>query len=249
VLYDNSTHFSPDSSVFTSLTTASISAAQALDWADVENLKPLTQIYVSTQHRTRCYFLKATEDKLFCQLRSRASDSQSSDSDLLFSRDEVVEVRKVPVDQWSGFLDFLFMAGGGADLNSAYQPSGFAGTRLGGAITLDLKYDAIQGKGGFSTQGTGVVPPFRLPGPQEDPKKKFIKLYAEPGVGFRAGVGPFGFYTSAGLLVLLLSDAKSLTPMPYVEFERRFPFNSPLDGDNRLSIGVAFAVCRGCGVE
>jgi hypothetical protein len=232
--------------LFTSLTTASISAAQALDWADVENLKPLTQISVSTQHRTRCYFLKATEDKLFCQLRSRASDSQSSDSDLLFSRDEVVEVRKAPVDQWPGFLDLLFMAGGGADLNSAYQPSGFAGTRLGGAITLDLKYDAIQGKSGFSTQGTGVLPLFRFPGPREDQNKKFVKLYAEPSVGYRAGGGPFGFYTSAGLLALFLPEGKVAMPMPYIEFERRFPFNSPLGGDNRISVGVAIAFCQGC---
>jgi hypothetical protein len=224
-------------------------SAQVLDWESVEKLKPYTQIDVSTQHRTRCYFLKATEEELFCQLGPRASSSKSISSDLLFNREGVSEVRLVPVDYWNGFLDLLFMAGGGADLGSAYQPSVFAGTRLGGAITLDLKYDAIQGKSGFSTQGTGVVPLFRFPGPQEDPKKKFIKLYAEPGVGYRAGGGPFGFYSSAGLLVLLLSDTKSLTPMPYVEFERRFPFNSPLGGDNRVSVGVAFALCRGCGVE
>ena len=191
----------------------------------------------------------ATNDKLFCQRALRASSSQTVNSDLSFDRENISEVRLAPVDHWNGFLDLLFMAGGGADLDSTYQPSGFAGTRLGGAITLDLKYDAIQGKGGFSTQGTGVVPLFRFPGPQEDPKKKFVEFYVEPGVGYRAGAGPFGFYTSAGLLVLLLSDAKSFTPMPYVEFERRFPFNSPLDGDNRVSVGVAFALCRGCGID
>ncbi|MGD0628787.1 MAG: hypothetical protein ABR987_05515 [Terracidiphilus sp.] len=232
--------------LFLSLGSASISAAHALDWESVQNLKPLTQIDVSTQHRTRCYFLKATSDNLFCQRRLRASSSPGSDSDLLFNREDIVEVRMVPVDQWSGFLDLLFMAGGGADLNSAYQPSGFAGTRLGGAITLDLKYDAIQGKSGFSTQGTGVLSLFRFPGPREDQNKKFVKLYAEPGVGYRAGGGPFGFYTSAGLLALFLPEGKVAMPMPYIEFERRFPFNSPLGGDNRISVGVSIAFCQGC---
>jgi len=133
--------------------------------------------------------------------------------------------------------------------NGRAQPSASFGTRLGGAITLDLKYDNIQGNSGFSTQGTGVLPLFRIPGPREDENKKFIKLFAEPGLGYRAGGGPFGFYTSTGLLVLLLSDARAGKPMPYVEFERRFPLNAPLDGDNRVSVGVAIAICRGCGVE
>ena len=228
---------------------AAMAAAQALDWENVQSLKPYTQIYVTTHSRARCYFLRATGDKLFCQSRRYALASESADSGLLFSRDEIVEVRKVPIDQWSGFLDFVFMAGGGADLNSAYQPSAFFGTRLGGAITLDLKYDNIQGNSGFSTQGTGVLPLFRFPGPREDGKKKFIKLFAEPGVGYRAGGGPFGFYSSAGVLAMLLSDAHSGRPVPYVEFERRFPFNAPLDGDNRLSVGVAIAICRSCGFE
>jgi hypothetical protein len=225
---------------------ASAAAAQALDWEAVQALPPLTRIWVTTQQRNNCYFLKATSDKLFCQLPSRASASESSRSDLLFNRDDIREVRKVPIDMSKGFLDMILAGGGGGGLDSNGQPTVVAGGKIGGAFTLDLQYDRIQGHNGFSAGGSAVLPLFRFPGPQENKNKNYIRVYAEPGVGYRAGGGTFGFYSSAQALVLLVSDARWEKPIPYIEFQRRFPFNSPLQGDNRLSIGVMIAFCRAC---
>jgi hypothetical protein len=138
--------------------------------------------------------------------------------------------------------------GTGGGLDSTGQPTVVAGGKLGGTFTLDLQYDRLQGHNGFSTGGSAVIPLFRVPGPQLDPKKHYIKLYAEPGIGYRAGGGSFGFYSSAQLLVMLISDERWEKRTPYIEFQHRFPLDSPLQGDNRLSIGILFAICRACDV-
>jgi hypothetical protein len=94
-----------------------------------------------------------------------------------------------------------------------------------------------------------MLPLFRVPRPLEDKNKKYLKVYAEPGLGYRAGGGAFGGYTSAKVMLALFSDERWGKPMPYIEVQRRFPFDSPMQGDTRVAIGVMIAMCRHCGAD
>lgn len=151
-------------------------------------------------------------------------------------------------DSSKGFLSLILAAGGGGGWDFAHQPNAFAGVKVGGPVSLDLQYDRIEGHSGFSTEGSAVIPLFRIPRYQPFSTRKFVKLYAEPGLGYRAGAGPFGGYSSAKVLAALLTDTWSDNWVaPYIEFQRRFPFDLPLQGDNRISIGLMVALCGSCG--
>lgn len=97
-----------------------------------------------------------------------------------------------------------------------------------------------------------MLPVFRFPGPQKDKAKNYLRVYAEPGAGYRTG-GFLGGYASAKVMMVLFSDER-LTSLqtkwsPYVEVQRRFPFGSPLQGDNRVAVGIMFAICKDCGLD
>jgi hypothetical protein len=238
--------------LFASLMAASGATAQTLNWQAVEKLSPRAWILVVTQKRTQCSFQKATDDKLFCELvhEDWLSGFYNRRSNLAFNRAEIREVRVVSWDDSKGPLALLLAAGGGGGLDFNHQPTSFAGVKVGGPFSLDLQYDRVQGHSGFSTEGSAVIPLFRIPRFREDKEIKFIKIYAEPGVGYRAGGGPFGGYSSAKALAVYLSDRwPDNWVAPYLEFQRRFPFESPLQGDNRLTIGVMLALCAHCGLD
>ena len=145
----------------------------------------------------------------------------------------------------------MLAAGAGGGWDSAHQPTAFGGVKVGGGpFALDLQYDRLQGHSGFSTEGSAVLPLFRVPGYRHFSERKFVKFFAEPGLGYRAGGGQFGGYSSAKVLAVLLTDTWSDGWVaPYVEFQRRFPFQSPLQGDNRVTVGVMLAVCEHCGLD
>jgi hypothetical protein len=50
-------------------------------------------------------------------------------------------------------------------------------------------------------------------------------------------------------MLALFSDERWGKPMPYIEVQRRFPFDSPMQGDTRVAIGVMIAMCRHCGAD
>lgn len=233
--------------LFASSLALSGAAAQTLDWPAVEKLHWLTRISVKTQHRTICIFEKATDEKLFCRDAQNTAGSVYQ-KDAVFNRGDIREVRIAPYD-WSQGPPLLFAAEGGGGVDSTGQPTSFAGVKGGDLIVLDLQYDRIQGKSGFSTEGSAMLPMFRVPRAQEDKNKKYLKAYAEPGVGYRAAGGPFGGYASAKVMLALLSDERWGKPMPYIEFQHRFPFDSPMQGDTRVAIGVMVAICRHCGAD
>ena len=203
--------------------------------------------------------LIAATDELFCTVNNAAGSASRKlpDVELNFQRKDILTVHIELVDHSKGFLDMVVAAGGGGGLDYFHQPTEFFGVKLGGAFTLDLQYDRIQGNSGFSTEGSALIPLFRvppiqkylIPGMKQDRDRKFLKLYAEPGVGYRAGNGSYGGYSSAKVMVALLSDAWKGNASPYVEFQRRFPFGSPMQGDNRVAIGVMIAICGQCGME
>jgi len=236
-----------------SLMAASGSSAQKLDWQAIEKLKDGDRIWVKAQQQHYCYFEKATDDKLFCDSVRATRLLQAQSAGLVFNRKDIREVRLAPHDDYDyskGYLDLILAAGGGGGWDFTNQPNAFAGIKIGGPATVDLQYDRIQGHSGFSVEGSAVLPLFRVPSYQPLQTKTFVKLYAEPGVGYRAGGGPFGGYSSAKVLAVLLTDSWSDGwAAPYVEYQRRFPFESPLQGDNRISIGVMLAVCEHCGLD
>jgi hypothetical protein len=228
-----------------------MASAQKLDWETIRQIHPNSPIMVVTQKHFHCNFEAVNDDKLFCLFvpTDLLPFVTSKVSELVFNRAEIREVRLEAFDDSKGYLDLILAAGGGGGLDSNRQPTSFAGVKIGGALALDLDYDRIQGKNGFSTAGSAVIPLFRIPPPKLNQNKMFLRTYAEPGIGYRAGGGTFGFYSSAKLLCILFSVPKWQDSSPYVEFERRFPFDSPLQGDNRLTIGVMLAIGQGSGIN
>lgn len=243
-----------------SLSTASWSLAQTVDWQAVEKIAPSTGILVKTQEWTHCYLERVTADKLTCiSNHDGFTWPDKRGSEFAFQRDEISDMRIERYDWSGGFPSLLLGAGAGGGLDSSRQPTAFGGVKIGGIggpISLDLQYDRIRGNSGFSTEGSAVLPLFRVPrfqkfvvpgsrqAKEDDEKKRFLRVYAEPGIGYRAGGSPFGGYCSAKVLFLLFPEDKA---QPYVEFQRRFPFNSPLQGDDRLTFGVMLTICEHCG--
>jgi hypothetical protein len=156
--------------------------------------------------------------------------------------------------------------GGGWSTTPGFSPTAYAGVKLGLPVkltpgtppktlytfTLDLGYDRMASHSGFSTEISAMLPVFRFPGPQKDKTKKYLRIYAEPGAGYRSG-GMLGGYASAKIMMVLFSDLRLTSTAtkwsPYVEVQRRFPFSSPLQGDNRAAVGIMFAICKHCGLD
>ena len=157
-----------------------------------------------------------------------------------------------PEDE-SNWLDLLMAAQGGSGFSpGSGQPAAYAGVKLGiASVLLDLGYDRVRGQNGFSTQFSGMLPVLRIPGPQKDQSKNYLRVYAEPGIGYRAGRGEFGGYLNGGIMVALLSDKRLDFNRfsPYVEYQRRAPFAALGHGDNRFSFGVMIAICAHCGFD
>lgn len=148
-------------------------------------------------------------------------------------------------------LDLLGAVASGGGWDSS-RPTAYAGAKIGGGyVTVDLGYDRVQNRSGFSTELSGMVPVLRWPGPREDDSKNFLRVYAEPGIGHRWGSGGVGSYLSGKVMVALLSDRRLnfSKSSPYIEFQRRFPVNSLLRGDNRITVGIMIALCNHCGFD
>jgi hypothetical protein len=159
--------------------------------------------------------------------------------------------KNAPYDQ-SNWLSLLAAAeaGGGWNSGSPRPATAFGGVKLGWpGVTLDLGYDRVRTANGFSAELSPMLPVFRFPGPQKNETKNYVRVYAEPGLGYSSA--GFGGYASAKVMIALFSDSRLdfRTPSPYVELQRRFPFNSPLQGDNRLVFGVMVALCNHCGLD
>jgi hypothetical protein len=233
--------------------------AQTLNWRAVQMISPGARILVVTKQRSLCSFQLATNEQLFCRVQSTDLRRQKPDVDLTFNRSDIQQVytgralEAETYDYSKGFLSLILAAGGGGGLDTAHQPTSFAGIKIGGIggpTSLDLQYDRIHGKNGFSTEGSAVLPLFRVPRFKPGKELKFVKFFAEPGLGYREGGGPFGGYSSAKVMAVLLTDTWSDDwAAPYVEVQHRFPFDTPLDGDTRLTFGLMLAVCEHCGLN
>jgi hypothetical protein len=235
---------------------AAPAAAKNLDWNTVEKIPPGTQIFVRTSGGTMCSLQKVTDDRLYCTREYPGSNFHGPHADLVYNRADVHDVCVGDIatctafdgSEGTPFLIAAVEAGGG--WHPGYEPNSFGGVKLGfGGITMDLQYDRLDAHSGFSVEGSGVVPVFRVPRYRPKNDRLLFRLYAEPGLGYRAGDGPFGQYASAKVLVLFGDKWVNSGVSPYVEFQRRFPFDSPLQGDNRLAFGMMLAVCEHCGLD
>jgi hypothetical protein len=231
--------------------------AKKLNWQHIEAISPGTHIYVTALSGTPCLFKKATDSQLFCTFEDHDPNGLVSFADRAFNRAEIRDVCVGDIetctayDYSKGPLSLLaaFEAGGGWDY--LRRQNSFAGVKAGiGGVSMDLQYDRIDAHSGFSVEGSGVIPLFRVPRYQPKNDRLFFRAYGEPGLGYRAGDGPFGQYACAKVLVLLGDKwVNGDHGSPYIEFQRRFPFNSPLSGDNRTALGYMWALCEHCGVN
>ena len=163
-------------------------------------------------------------------------------------------------------LGFVVAAHLGAGRDAIHpQASWFGGVKIGlpvglrgnpapivRTVTLDLGYDRIQGRHGFSGELSMMLPIARFPTPQTS-DATYARVYFEPGVGFRGGGGSFGSYASAKAMLVLFSDERlTLTNAPpsfFVELQRRFPLTAIGRGDTRVVMGLMIAICNQCGLN
>jgi len=169
----------------------------------------------------------------------------------------------------SDWLTFVLApeAGVGLDSTAAHQSGAMAAVKLGMPVavrgeyphqtlrtcTLDLAYDRMQSRRGFSAELSLMLPITRFPGPQTNEGRNYVRIYAEPGVGYRNGKAGFGGYGSAKVMMALLSDSRltrsDAAPSPFLEVQRRLPFGSPLRGDTRIMFGIMVAACNHCALD
>jgi hypothetical protein len=150
------------------------------------------------------------------------------------------------ISRWPGFL-FAYEGGGGR------SSTAYGGLKIGGAgVTLDLGYDRIPAHNGFSTEISGILPFMRFPRPQSNEMKKYLRIYAEPGLGYRA-FGGVGTYASAKVMMVLFSDHKLTASgsnwTPFIEVQRRFALQPDQHGDFRIMLGIISAICEHCGLD
>jgi hypothetical protein len=157
-----------------------------------------------------------------------------------------------------------FSGGGGFDSSAPRRPAGYAGIKFGAGccargkhprehartITFDLGYERFRSRDGVSGELSAMIPVIRFPNPGTNAAKKFLRVYAEPGLGVRMGAGTFAYY-SGKAMIALMSDRKIATfsGSAILEIQRRFPVTSPLHGDTRVTIGIMYPLCRHCGLD
>jgi hypothetical protein len=171
-----------------------------------------------------------------------------------------------PAPELSDFLGLVLAAdvGGGFDSHDQRRETFSGGVKVGMPVglkggypptllrtmTLDLGYDRMQARDGFSGEVSMMLPVARFPAPRS-PDSTYARVYVEPGGGYRFGAGDFGSYASAKAMLALFSDSRLglNAPSLFFEIQRRFPLAAPLHGDTRLVIGLMLAICNHCGLN
>jgi hypothetical protein len=119
-------------------------------------------------------------------------------------------------------------------------------------VTLDLGYDRLQQRGRFCGELSMLLPVARFPAPR-NADSTYVRVYVEPGAGYRGGGGGLGSYASAKAMLAFFSDARltkeNAPPSFFLEIQRRFPLAAPLRGDTRLVMGLMVAICNHCGLN
>jgi len=169
-------------------------------------------------------------------------------------------------EELSDFLSLLLGADGavGVDASDPRRHTFFGGIKVGLPVpvkgkyphevlrtaTLDLGYDRMQSRGGFSSELSMMLPMGRVPSPRSA-DAKYVRVYLEPGAGYRTGRGAFGAYASAKAMFVLFTrkwlTALDSPPCPFVEVQHRFPVTAWRRGDTRIVFGFIAVSCNHCG--
>ncbi|HEV2987983.1 MAG TPA: hypothetical protein VG759_06045 [Candidatus Angelobacter sp.] len=183
---------------------------------------------------------------------SSTSFAQANPDNQAAANSERVNSKLEDYSKWPGFL-LALQGGGGWFSQPGTSPTAYGGFKIGGGgFVLDLGYDHVRPHDGVSVEASGLLPVVRFPRPQRDEPKNYLRVFAQPGMGYR-GPGGIGGYLSAKMMLVLFSDLRltssSTKFSPYIEAQRRIPFNAPSQGDNRISFGLMFAICEHCGID
>lgn len=138
---------------------------------------------------------------------------------------------------------------GGVKIGVGCCTSGKHPNESGRTVTLDLGYDRTESHNGFSSELSVMIPVARFPRPRSE-RSNDLRLYAEPGLGVRAGKG-FGTYASGKVMLAWLSDQRifKLEASPFVEIQGRFTLLPPYRRDIRILAGTIVVLCRHCGLD
>lgn len=166
-----------------------------------------------------------------------------------------------PDESESFELVFALHGGGGATAGGG--PSLFGGIKIGfgccvtgkhphergRTITLDVGYDRVGARNAVATELSVMIPVARFPQPRRR-TSSYLRIYAEPGVGMRAGSG-FEPYASGKVMLAYLSDQRifKLQGSPFIEIQGRLTLPSPHRRDMRLLAGAIVGLCKHCGID
>ena len=167
---------------------------------------------------------------------------------------------RLPHSDESQSFELVFALLGGTGTSRQGPMSWFAGMKIGAGcctrgehpnekgrtITLDLGYDRLGSSNGFSAEISTMIPVVRFPRPRSE-ASNYLRVYAEPGVGMRAG-GDGGAYLSGKVMIAWLSDARIFRAgnSPFVEIQGRFALGDSHRHDIRLLAGAIVTLCRHC---
>lgn len=159
---------------------------------------------------------------------------------------------------------YAITAGGGFDSGSPRRRLQYAGIKIGAGccvrgkhpnedaltVTFDLGFDRRRSRNGVSGELSVMIPVIRFPDPGTDQSKPFVRIYAEPGAGFRVGGGEFPYFSAKAMIALLSNkQISTFSGRPILEIQRRLPFSAPTDGDTRVVIGFMYPLCKHCGFD
>lgn len=167
------------------------------------------------------------------------------------------------LDESQSFDEVLALIGGaGVDSGGPQGTTQYAGFRLGAGCCLrgkhpqdrgdtvifDVGWDRLRGRSALSLEMSLMMGLVRIPGAIRDRSRRFVRVYAEPGVGIRASGGAFAYY-SAKAMIAFMSDRQIAEGRngPMIEIQHRFPFSSLSRGDTRILIGWMAPLCKHCG--
>jgi hypothetical protein len=161
-------------------------------------------------------------------------------------------------------LLFALVGGGGVDSRSPRGVTEYGGLKIGGGccirgthptergdvVTLDLGWDRLRSRSGASFEISLMTAALRFPRPTPDTSRRFLRVYAEPGVGIRVGGGSSAYFSAKAMIALMSDDQISkFAGGPIVEIQHRFPFGSLARGDTRILVGVMAPLCKHCGFD
>ena len=198
--------------------------AESVDWKAVQEVNAFTRIVVTTEKQTTCYFVRATDDKLYCTLIAVGRDEPMRKADswcLIARRFARSQLHSTTTRRASSALLGLLAAG--SDWTRRIGQPGLGGSRWVARSAWTCNTTGFTGEAGFQRRVRQWCRSSGFRGLIHATKKGFLKIFGEPGIGYRVGGGGSGSYASTKVLLVWLTDKWTDGVRPYVEIQHRFP--------------------------